>query len=214
MKDQSKKDLLRLLGIYQQAIDLNIICSITDIEGTIVYVNKKFCEVSRFSEKELLGQNHNIVNSDFHPKDFFENLWNTIKRGDIWQGEVKSKAKDGSYFWLHSVIIPVFDESKNIVEFFSLRFPIDEKKKREEEKTEYIKSLEEMLFMISHKIRQPVANILGLTNLSEEDISSSEEIIKITGYMKDSALSLDNFTRELTAFIYNIAQKGKNRNCL
>jgi PAS domain S-box-containing protein len=207
--EQSKKDLLRLLRVYQQAVDLNIICSITDIEGIIIYVNRKFCEVSQFSKEELIGQNHNVVNSGFHPREFFENMWNNIKSGNVWEGEVKSKAKDGSFFWLHSIVIPVFDSSGNILQFFSMRFPIDEKKKAEDEKREHILSLEKMLFMTSHQVRQPIANIMGIANQLEGFTNSSDEMIKMVGYIKQSVLSLDTFTRELTTFIYEEKETSK-----
>lgn len=208
----SKKALLQLLGTYQQAIDLNIICSITDLEGNIIYVNRKFCEVSKFSEKELLGQNHRIVNSDFHSKGFFENMWYTIGKGDVWQGEVKSKAKDGTYFWLHSVIIPILDDHKNIIQFFSLRFPIDEKKNAEDERVEFIKALEEMLFMTSHNVRKPISSFLGLMQLINCGNPLSEEALKlILEYAKSPALELDTFTHELTTFIYDVTERNKNK---
>jgi len=210
MAGQSNTSFFRLLHVYQQAIDLNIICSITDLEGTIIYINNKFCEVSKFSKQELIGQNHRIVNSDFHSKTFFGDMWRTIKKGNIWQGEVKSKAKDGSFFWLHNTILPVFDQSGAIIQFFSLRLPIDEKKNAEEEKRAHILSLEEMLFMTSHKVRQPIANILGLANQLEDNTNSPDEFLKIVSYMKESALALDTFTKELTTFIYQ-AKETSNK---
>lgn len=202
--EQSKTSFFRLLHVYQQAIDLNVICSITDLEGSIIYTNSKFCEVSKFSKEELMGQNHRIVSSGHHPKAFFENMWGTIVSGDIWQGEVKSKAKDGTFFWLHNTILPVFDQSGKIIQFFSMRMPIDEKKKAEEEKKAHILSLEEMLFMTSHKVRQPIANILGLANQLEETSNSTHDTLKIINYIKESALALDIFTKELTTFIYEV----------
>jgi len=95
---QSKKDFLQLLHVYQQAIDRNIICSITDSEGIIIYVNQKFCEISQYSKNELIGQNHKMLNSGFHSEEFFANMWDTIKSGNIWNGEVKNNAKDDSLF--------------------------------------------------------------------------------------------------------------------
>lgn len=206
MKKRSKKELLQILKAYQDAVNLNIICSISDYDGNITYVNEKFCQKSQYSEQELLGQNHRIINSGFHPKSFFEVMWNTIKSGEIWQGEVKSKSKDGSFFWLHSVIIPIFDDDKNITQFFSLRFPIDDKKKREEEHFEQVKLMEQMLFMISHKVRQPVANLLGLSAIIENHLESPEELLNIINYIKESTAALDDFAKELTAFIHEVKQ--------
>ncbi len=100
IKGKTKKELEELLGAYQQAIDFNIICSMTDLKGIIVHVNKKFCEISKYSEKELIGQNHRILNSGFHSKDFFKQMWKTIGSGDSWHDEVRNKAKDGTYYWV------------------------------------------------------------------------------------------------------------------
>jgi PAS domain S-box-containing protein len=211
MKEPLKKDLKRILAAYQDAINLNIICSTIDIEGNITYVNQKFCEKSQYSAEELIGQNHRIINSGHHPIALFKNMWLTIKSGKIWQGEVKSKAKDGSFFWLHSVIIPIFDDHKNITQFFSLRFPIDEKKKREEEIKQQAKLMEEMLFMISHKVRQPIANILGIASLLDSQVNSPEEILKMVDYINESTKSLDIFAKELTSFIEETkSQKHKD----
>lgn len=195
-----KIKLRQLLAAYQQAIDFNIICSITDIEGNITYVNNRFCEVSKFSRQELLGQNHRIVNSGFHSKDFFKDVWDTITQGKIWRGEVKSKAKDGSFFWLDSTIIPILDKKGNITQYFSLRIPIDDKKELEHQNEIRIKTLEEILFQISHRVRQPVAQILGVASLLESSSLSKKELFEIVGYMEISAQLLDHFTKELSEF--------------
>ncbi|SHG26065.1 PAS domain S-box-containing protein [Flavobacterium fluvii] len=208
---QSKKDFLRLLHVYQKAINMNVICSITDSEGIIVYVNQKFCEVSKYSHKELIGQNHRILKSGFYAKEFYENMWNTIKFGDIWQGEVKNKAKDGSFFWLDNTIFPVFDKRKNIVQYFSMRLIIDLKKKVEEERIEHIKSLEEMLFMTSHQVRLPIVNILGLAIQLEDSTNSNEDTTQIVACIKESAISLDKITKELTAYISGVKGKEKEK---
>lgn len=208
---QSKKDFLRYLHVYQQAIDRNIICSITDNNGVIIYVNRKFCELSKYSKEELLGKDHRILNSGFHTKEFFENMWSTIKNKDIWNGEVKNKAKDGSFFWLENTIFPVFDKRKNIVQYFSMRFPIDEKKKAEEERIEHIKSLEEMLFMTSHKVRHPIVNLLGLATQLEDFNNSKEDISKIVEFIKESVLTLDYHTKELTLYISEVNKSAKDK---
>ncbi|MBA4317922.1 MAG: PAS sensor protein [Flavobacterium sp.] len=208
---QSKKDFLRLLHVYQKAIDRNIICSITDSEGVIIYVNRKFCETSKYSKEELIGQNHRVLNSGFHKEEFFKNMWSTIKSGDIWNGEVKNKAKDGSFFWLDNTIFPVFDKKKNIVQYFSMRLPIDDKKKADEERIEHIKSLEEMLFMTSHQVRQPIVNLLGLANQLEDPTNSNDDMMKIISYIKQSVVTLDSYTKELTSYICEVNKNAKRK---
>ena len=208
---QSQKDFLRLLYVYQQAIDRNVICSITDSEGIIIYVNRKFCETSKYSKEELIGQNHRILNSGFHNTEFFEVMWNTIKKGGIWNGEVRNKAKDGSFYWLENTIFPVLDKRKNIVQYFSMRLPYDEKKKADEERIEHIRSLEEMLFMTSHQVRKPIVNLLGLANQLDDPANSNDEIMKIVSYIKESVASLDSYTRELTSYICEVNKKVKEK---
>lgn len=207
--NQSKEDLVRLLDAYQQATLDSVPCSITDVKGTIVYVNKIFCDVSQYTEAELLGKNHNIVNAGYHSRTFFKELWDTIHSGKSWHGEVKNKAKDGSFYWLDSVIVPIKDEAGKIIQFFSLRTLVNDKKQAEEERDAYIKALEDMLFMISHKVRHPIANILSIASVFEEYANSPEEILKMISFIKDEAMTLDGFTRELTGFIYELDIKNK-----
>jgi PAS domain S-box-containing protein len=112
-------DHRQMLNSYKRAIDVNIITSIADCKGTIIYVNEKFCEISKYQKNELIGQNHRIINSNYHSKAFFEDLWKTIKAGQTWQGEIKNKAKDGSYYWVDTVILPI--ETDNEIQYLSLR---------------------------------------------------------------------------------------------
>ena len=209
LPNQSKNELLRLLDAYQKATLDTILCSITDAEGNIIYANKIFCDISQYSITELLGRNHNIVNAGNHSKEFFSEMWNTISTGNPWRGEVKNRAKDGSFYWLDSVIIPIKDENGKIVQYFSLRTLINDKKNAEEEMDSHIKALENMLFMISHKVRHPIANILSIASVFEEYANSPEEVLKMISFIKDEAMTLDNFTRELTGFIYELDQKNK-----
>ncbi len=211
-QDQSKKGLIHLLDAYQNAMDQSIISSITDVKGTIIYANKKFCEVTKYSEEELIGKTHGVINSKHHPKEFFKEMWRTIGNGDIWRNEVKNTAKDGSYYWVDTVIIPVRDNDGKIVQYLSLRLLINEKKQIEENRLNYIKALEEMLFMTSHKVRKPISTFMGLMELIDVDKGlNDEEQIQVLQYAKDSAVELDNYIKELTYFIYTIKEENANR---
>ena len=108
------------LSSFQDAINNASIVSITNVKGEIIYVNSNFCFYSKYNSNELIGENHNIVNSGKHDKLFFKTLWKTIKSGGIWRGEICNKAKDGSYYWVDTVITPVYN-NHNIEHFLSIR---------------------------------------------------------------------------------------------
>ena len=117
------------------------IVAVTDPEGTLIYVNKKFCELSKYSEDELIGQNHRILKSDEHSDKFFTNMWNKISSGQVWEGEIKNRAKDGSFYWLKSTIIPVVDSEDNITNFVAIRTDITKEKENESKLLEMEKLL-------------------------------------------------------------------------
>lgn len=204
LKDKSKIELLRFLEAYQTAIDASIICSVTDTDGNIVYANKKFCEVSKYSEQELIGQNHRILSSGYHPKDFFKTMWQTISKGEMWRSEVKSKAKDGTFFWQDSMILPVFGANNEIIQYFSIRIPIDDRKKAEEDREKRIKELENILFKISHEVRHPVTLMLGVCHLFEESLLTPDELHTFIKAIKTSAEHLDIYTKEITEAVSRI----------
>lgn len=205
----SQDEMIRLIEAYQSATNQIMFCSITDLDGIIVYANDYFCKISQYTREELIGQNHNIVNAHYHPNEFFEEMWNTISSGNTWHGEVKNRAKDGSFFWLDSVIIPIRDEHNKINQYFSLRTLITDRKQAEEELESHISALENMLYILSHKVRHPIANIMSIVSLLEDYADSPEEILKMAAYVKESALTLDSFTRELTELIGDFEKEVK-----
>ena len=121
-----KKTAERELLNYKNALDRSAIVSITDVKGNITYVNEKFCEISKYSKEELLGENHRKINSGFHPPEFFQDMWKTIIGGNIWSGEIQNKAKDGSIYYVQSSIIPFMKDGKPY-QFVAIRYESTEK---------------------------------------------------------------------------------------
>lgn len=124
---------LKEISDYKYALDQSSIVCITDHEGNIKFVNEKFIKNSKFSEEELIGQNLRIVNSGYHPKEFFKDLWTTILAGKVWRNDIKSKAKDGTYYWADTTIVPFIDREGKPYQFVAIRSDITKRKKIEAE---------------------------------------------------------------------------------
>jgi PAS domain S-box-containing protein len=113
-------------------VDAFAIVSETDTRGIITYANKKFCEVSQYSLEELIGKPHNIIRHPDMPKSVFKELWDTIKAGKIWQGEVKNRRKDGSHYWVYATVGPLLDADGYPYRYISMRIDITKQKDLEE----------------------------------------------------------------------------------
>jgi PAS domain S-box-containing protein len=138
------------LLMITEALDQSAIVSIADKGGKIIKVNEEFCFISQYSEKELLGKNHNIINSGHHPKEFWQDMWQTVTTGKTWRADVKNKAKDGSFYWVDTVINPMLDSEGKIMSYLSIRYLITDRKKIEFE----LQTRQEQLQATEEELRQ------------------------------------------------------------
>ena len=163
------------LSNFKEALDKSANVLITDITGSIIYVNDDFCKVSKFSREELLGQNPRIVNSYYHDKEFFKSMWETIMDGKTWKGDIKNKSKDGSYYWSKATISPLLGDDGQPEQFIAILTDITNQKILEEKLSEALKNVkeselqkEEFSSMMTHELNTPLVPIKGYCEMLKD----------------------------------------------
>ena len=186
-------DIHQLLA-QKEALDRAAIVAFTDLKGTIVEINNMFCEISGYSRDELIGRNHRILNSGYHPHSFFKELFATVGRGGIWRNEIRNINKKGEFYWVDTTIAPVRNEQGKIVRYMAIRFDITERKKAEEVRNKVLADLQnandelaQFAYRASHDLKSPITRsrelleytILDMrTNDIEEAVANSGKIVK------------------------------------
>lgn len=165
---------LKELGDIKFALDQSTIIAITDPRGAINYVNDEFCRISKYSRDELLGQDHRLINSGYHPKEFIRELWTTIANGKVWKGELRNSAKDKSIYWVDTTIVPFLDGDGKPYQYVAIRHDITKLKLAEEQIRQQAVDLKravqlsfvgELAAGLAHEIKNPLAGIQGAVDI-------------------------------------------------
>lgn len=202
---EAQERLLQELKTRQNALDESAIVSETDVQGVITYVNDGFIEISGYSMGELLHRNHRLVNSGYHPPSFFEEMWVTLSRGLVWQGEIKNRRKDGSFYWVDSTISPIFDTTGTIVKYIAIRFDITERKEAEER----LGKLAAERKAEADSLTQQVLKLLGeIKGAAQGDLTVRAEVTNdVLGAVADSFNFLIGSLRKVVTGIQTLAEQ-------
>lgn len=191
----------RELAMHQAALDAHAIVAITDPAGRITFANDKFCEISKYPREELLGKDHRILNSGYHPPVFFRQLWATIQAGNVFRAEIRNRAKDGSYYWVDSTIVPFRDEHGAISQYVAIRSDVTEKKRFNERLMQSSKfaAIGELTANIAHEVNNPIGIISGKARLlmSRHGDGMSEKVSEEIGKIVVQCDRLSELTRRM-----------------
>jgi len=193
---------LQELADQKYALDQHAIVAITDVQGTITYANEKFCTISQYSEDELIGQNHRILNSGHHSKEFFQQMYHTIARGEVWHGEIKNRAKDGSFYWVDATIVPFIGIDGKPRQYAAIRTDITERKRAENVSQAAFKELADQKFALDQHAIVAITDVQGtITYVNDKFCAisqySEDELIGQNHRILNSGHHLKEFFQEM-----------------
>lgn len=191
----------RFVKDLTSAVDASSLVSVTDEQGKILRVNANFCRVSGFREEELIGQNHNVVNSGYHTQEFWGELYRTLKSGEIWRGEIRNRAKDGRFYWVNTVIYPIKGDNDEGIQYMSIRQEVTAAKMNESIIQKQV-NFQDLLIRTASK----------LLNLNPDELDNAlNEALKDIGLFvnADRSYIFDyNHDHETTSNLYEWCKEG------
>lgn len=184
-----RKELEKELDFQKFALDKHAIVSTTDVKGNITFANEKFCQISGYSLEELIGQNHRILKSAEHDAAFYKDLWATISKGEVWNGEIKNTRKDGSTYWVMSSISPFMNDQGEPFQYISIRTDITKTKIAEQQAETANETKSNLLANMSHELRTPLNAIIGFSSIMKDEMFGPLENNQYLDYSKDINMS-------------------------
>jgi len=196
------QDSIRRLEEIRYALDQAAIVAITDHHGVITYVNDKFCEISKYTRDELIGQDHRIINSGYHPGEFIRGLWRTIARGRVWRGELRNRAKDGTIYWVDTTIVPLVDGAGKPREYLAIRNDITARKAMEQQLANQaaLTQLGQLAAVVAHEVRNPLAGVKGSLQVLRSRVAMSAGDLKVVDAMIARLDTLNNKVDDILRF--------------